>query len=61
MKKELTVGGVNVIAVLSSFCRPTEAIILKTYLTDCLKKSQNFTIGRSSADTSADEKGLIQI
>ena len=65
MKKELTVDRVNVIPVLSSFCRPTEAIIFKTYLTDCLKKSQNFRIGRSladtSADTSADEKGLIQI
>ena len=31
-------------------CRPTKAITLKTNLTDYLKKSQNFTIGRSSAD-----------
>ena len=40
----------NVIAALTSFCRPTEAITLKTYATDYLKKSQNFTIDRSSAD-----------
>ena len=49
----------------------TEAITLKTHLADYLKKSHNLkigrlplsraTIGRRSADTSANEKGLIQI
>ena len=37
------------------FHRPinTGAITLKTYLTDYLNQSQNFTIGRSSADNRA--------
>ena len=63
-------------------CVPNEAITLKTYLTDYLNQTQNFKIGRSSADdrpivgqlplsratigrrsaeTSADDMGLIQI
>ena len=40
------------------FYRPINIILitLKTKLADFLNQTQNFTIGRSSADTSADDK-----